>query len=428
MSQHRDDVRSWLLLCLVGLVAGVGAGIVGTAFRVSLVYAAQFRMWLDEVTRGYEWIGWLVPVAAACLAVVIARALVIAVPAAGGSGVQRIEAAVRSQIQPDGLAVIPVKFVGGVLAIGSGLALGREGPTVQMSAILGSRLARALRMDESGVNDAQAALAGAGLGVAFNAPLGGAIFVMEELTKSVRLRLVVVTLMATTSAITVMRFLTGSAVDFTLGHMSEITVGTLVGCAVFGGLIGLLGVWYNKSVLWFADMFAKFDRVPILVRAGAVGALVGLVGWFFPAIVGGGDNLTQQLLSGSTAAGLAVLILVARWILGPLSYSIGAPGGLFAPLLVLGAATGVVFAAGIGSIPGFTHDPVGYAFVGMAAFFAAVVRAPLTGIVLVVEMTGVTSALIPMMLATGVAVVVTTVMRSEPIYDTLRHRLLRGSH
>lgn len=410
---------------VVVAVAGVLAGLIGTAFRVALVAADNFRISTIDYFHEWPWIGWIVPVSAAALAVVIARYIVVRIPEAAGSGVQRVEASVREQIDPDGIRVIPAKFVGGVLAIGSGMALGREGPTVQMAASIGTASARVAKVDRDDELCVQAALAGAGLGVAFNAPLGGAIFVIEELTKSVRMKVITLTLLATGTAVGVMRLLIGGAPDFTAGHLPQ---GSLVGFPVylaFGFIVGIVGAFYSRTIVVFLDLFNRFARVPLLVRAGLVGALVGLVGWFAPSIVGGGDNITQNVLTGSSTVLALVGIIVVRWFLGPLSYSVATPGGLFAPLLVLGACLGALCGLAVNSITPDLAHPATFALAGMSALFAAVVRAPITGVVLVVEMTAISNQFVPIMIATAAAMVSVTMMKSEPIYDTLRHRLLQ---
>jgi CIC family chloride channel protein len=160
-------------------------------------------------------------------------------------------------------------------------------------------------------------------------------------------------------------------------------------------------------------------------RAAIIGATVGLVAWFAPALVGGGDNLTQAILSDRYAVGGLAMIFLSRFLIGPWSYAAGAPGGLFAPLLVLGACAGALFAGVLNHwIPVLNLSPVAFAVVGMAALFSASVRAPLTGIVLTVEMTGRGDLTLGLLGASLAAMVVAMLFQSEPIYETLRRRML----
>lgn len=427
MDRHAArQARGLIALCSVAALAGAAAGVVGAAFSWVLLQVEQWRF--EAVTSLHQWpaVAWLVPVVGAAIAVAIARMLVVVVPSAAGSGLQRVEASIRGHVTPETLKVVPAKFVGGVLAIGAGLALGREGPTVQMAAAIGSKLARSFRMNKDDQNTMQAALAGTGLGVAFNAPIGGCIFVVEELTKEVRVRLVAATLVAAGIGVGISHLILGDVIDFRVAEMPSPTVGMNLGCVVFGIVVGLVGAQYSKFVIFGLDVFEKFGTIPIWIRAGIVGAVVGLVGWFLPSMVGGGDNLTNGFLVGEYTIAAALGILVIRWFLGPLSYSVGAPGGLFAPLLVLGAACGSIFGTlGHSVLPGVFPSAAGMVLVGMSVMFTAVVRAPITGVVLVAEMTATTSQLIPMLLACGAALVTTTAIKSEPIYDTLRNRMMR---
>ena len=136
---------------------------------------------------------------------------------------------------------------------------------------------------------------------------------------------------------------------------------------------------------------------------------------------------SRRPLSGPRfPAGTVALLLVFRWFLGPLSYSAGTPGGLFAPLLVVGALFGALFAAGWNQlVPGVPIDPIALSVVGMSTFFAATVRAPFTGILLIMEMTATTSQMVPMLAAAGIALAAATLLKGPPIYDTLRIRMLQ---
>ena len=149
------------------------------------------------------------------------------------------------------------------------------------------------------------------------------------------------------------------------------------------------------------------------------GAIVGLLAWFAPGVVGGGDAITQVTLSGTAAARLVSVMFLVRFGLGPLSYAAGTPGGLFAPILVLGSQTGFLFGKMFHAwLPAMGANPTSLGIVGMAAFFTAVVGAPVTGIILVIEMTGSFTLLLPMLSACFAAMLVTSLLRSAPIYDS----------
>jgi CIC family chloride channel protein len=308
-----------------------------------------------------------------------------------------------------------------LLAIGSGLALGREGPSVQMGASLGYLLGGSFRRNEPDCRLLLAAGAGAGLSVAFNAPIAGAVFVLEELTRRFDTRTAIVTFGASASAIAVGRILFGTTPDFQVVSLPYAGFGCLSVCLVLGVIAGLLGVAYNRSVLSVLTAANGLTHLPIVVRAAGVGAAMGLLGWCAPGLLGGGDQITQRALTGSEGGGLLVAVFLLRFALGPVSYAAGTPGGLFAPLLVLGAQSGLLFGNYAHHwFPNLAGEPISYAVTGMAAFFTAVVRAPLTGIVLVVELTGCNTQLLPMLAACFAAMLVPTLLGNPPIYDSLQ--------
>ena len=152
---------------------------------------------------------------------------------------------------------------------------------------------------------------------------------------------------------------------------------------------------------------------------------MGLVAWFAPGLVGGGDNLTQAILSDRYAVTGLLAVFLGRFLVGPWSYAAGAPGGVFAPLLVVGASAGALFAGVLNhSMPQLELSPVAFAVVGMGALFSAIVRAPLTGIVLSIEMTGRADLTLGLLAASLAAMVIAMLLGSEPIYETLKRRML----
>ena len=178
-----------------------------------------------------------------------------------------------------------------------------------------------------------------------------------------------------------------------------------------------MAIDYNRLLLGTIDTIGRLDRWPVELSAGLIGAAVGMLAWFAPDLVGGGDAITQRALLGVDTLAMLPLVFLVRLGLGALSYAAGTPGGLFAPMLVLGAQLGLFFGQLCQlALPGMNIQPEGFAVVGMAAFFIGVVRAPLTGIVLVVEMTADVTMLLPMLGASFMAMLAPTLMRDPPIY------------
>jgi CIC family chloride channel protein len=415
-----------LRLSAVSLMAGLLTGIVGGLFRLLLAAADHLRSTFAVWTHARPYIGWLGPVTMGLACAALARLLVARLsPAAEGSGVQRVEAVFSGEIQPAGAMILPVKFIGGLLAIGSGLALGREGPTVQMGSSLAVLVARLLHKNEEDTRILDAAGAGAGLAVAFNAPIGGSIFVFEELALSFTPALLVATLAAASVAVWVARSMLGNQFDFVVQRVTLTATWKILPFLMLGALLGVVGTLYNRVIVVLLRFMDRSSRLTSVQRAACVGATIGLVAWFAPPLVGGGDNLTQAVLSGRyTTEGLTI-IFALRFFLGPWSYAAGTPGGLFGPMLVLGASFGALFGDLLNHIsPNLGVSAIACAVVGMGTLFSACVRAPLTGIVLTVEMTGRGDLTLALLSASLVAIVTTMLLNGHPIYETLKHRML----
>ena len=408
------------------VLGGILIGLIGGAFRYLLIMSDVLRSNLITWAHGRPYVGWLLPVALGAAGAWLARLLVLRVaPTAEGSGVQRVEAVFSGEIQPASARVVPVKFFGGLLAMGSGLALGREGPTVQMGASFGSWFSRFLIKEEEDRRVGDAASAGAGLAVAFNAPIGGSIFVFEELTSNFTPWLLIATLAAASVAVWLMRLMLGNALDFPVPQVSPTETWNKWPFLVLGAILGVAGAIYNAVVMGLLRISDKMPNLSSLQRAAIIGAVVGVAAWFVPAMVGGGATLTQSILSNQFTMVSLITIFLVRFALGPWSYAAGAPGGLFAPLLLLGASSGALFAGIVNHfLPHQSVSAVACAIVGMGALFSATVRAPLTGIVLTVEMTGRADLTLGLLGASVVAMVVAMLLQSEPIYDSLKRRML----
>lgn len=422
----RADRRgSLLVLGLVAPLGGLGAGLIGALFRLVLDEADRARGALIGWAQGSGVGGFVLVVAAVAAGAGVAAWMVRRfAPPASGSGIPQVEAVLNGELPPAPPRLIAVKFAGGALAIGSGLALGREGPSVQMGASIAYQAGRLFRRNWADCRVLLAAGAGAGLATAFNAPIAGAVFVLEELVKRFEARIAIAALGASAAAIWVEREVLGNAPDFSVGTLihASFLQGPLF--VVLGLAAGLLGILYNRTLMEALATADRFGGLPVEVRAAMAGGAVGALAWFAPGLVGGGDPLTARALAGVGTIALLPLLFVLRLGLGAVSYSAGTPGGLFAPLLVLGAEMGLWFGkAAALALPGFAVQPEGFAVVGMAALFTGIVRAPLTGIVLVTEMTANVTMLLPMIVACCVAMLVPTVLGNEPIYDSLRARL-----
>lgn len=409
---------------LVGVLTGVSAA----SFKLLLKQGAQLRGHLAEWAHG-NWWGLIVVVLVCASSAAIAAALVHRVePHAEGSGIPRVEAVADGRVRPDRFRILPVKYIGGLLAISSGMALGREGPSVQMGGTAAVIVATLTRRNLTDLRTLVAGGAAAGLATAFNAPIAGGVFVLEELVKRFDPRTTVATLVASASGFAAAHLLMPSRYEFAMNPLPNPRLVESGWVLAIGLVTGVLGVLYSEAVMSGLRR-ADASRWPKEVRAAATGALVGLLVWTAPDLAGSGDNLTQNALSGHGALLAVVGIFVLRFALGVGCYAAGTPGGLFAPMLVLGSQAGLLVGlVAIHLTPHAMPSLPACAVIGMAAFFASSVHAPVTGLILATEMTGNTSQLPPMLGACAIAMLVAIALRSEPIYDRLTQRAANNSN
>jgi len=412
---------SMVLVCGAALV-GALTGFLGVAFLKLLEWGNAARIDLTAQLR--DW-----PAGAGIAALALGTGVCAAVaawmvtrlsPNAAGSGIPYVEKILRGPGEPDHSRVLSVKFFGGVLALSAGLVLGREGPMVQMGAVIGERVGRLFKKIDNVWKPLMAAGAGAGVATAFNAPVGGTLFILEEVLRKVTPVGFVLAATAAIASAFVQRGIFGMGLDFRMEDAAAGPVSNLWVYLLLGAVLGVLGAGYNKLLLGLLSPRCPLMKIPSPLRALGIGVVVGLVAWFLPEDAGGGDPLTQEVLAGYGSIGLLLAIALARFFLGPLSYAAGTPGGLFAPAVALGALLGAAAGLALHShAPELVPAPAAFAVAGMAAFFTASIRAPLTGIVICLEMTGCYDLFLPMLAACAGSYLAATLLRSEPVYDAL---------
>jgi len=343
-------------------------------------------------------------------------------PEAAGSGIPHLKGVLIHVRKLNWRRLIPVKFAGGVLGIGAGLSLGREGPTVQMGAAVAKALAGLLRTPEGDVPQLLSAGAGAGLAAAFNAPLAGLLFVIEELHRELSSRTAAGALVAAVTATVITQWLAGDTPSFEAHGLAAMPLAALPLALLVGLLGGAGGVLFNKSLLTSQHLAQRQKLIPRWMLPGIAGLTAGLLGWWMPDVLGGGQVVGERLLGGTMNATLSALAVLfgAKLLFTAMSYGSGAPGGIFAPMLLLGALVGAIFAKVATLIlPAQASQSQVLAVLGMAAFFVGSVRAPLTGIVLISEMTGGYDLLFPICIACLGAYLIAEGLRDHPIYDAL---------
>jgi CIC family chloride channel protein len=292
-----------------------------------------------------------------------------------------------------------VRSLSSLLTIGSGGSIGREGPMVQLAALLGSKLGFASRAPVPRRRLLVACGAAAGISAAYNAPIAGALFVAEIVMGSIAMESFGPLLVASVTAnVTIHRFL-GYGPVYAVPHVEFGANWELIFYGVLGVVIGHLAPAFLALLDWTKERFAKSDA-PAYVTLGAGGAVVGLISLRFPEVWGNGYSVVGTILDGQLAGWLLLAVLAAKALSTAATVGSGAVGGIFTPTLFIGAAVGALACALMHLVlPGASSSPGAYALVGMGAFLAATTHAPLTSILMIFEMTLDYEVVLPLMLA-----------------------------
>ena len=415
-----------VMLITEGLCVGLVGGFVVLLYRVALTFAGDWLVKILSYMKGnpFRCVVWFLILAA--LAWIVGK-LVKWEPMISGSGIPQVEGEIAGRLSQNWKRVLPAKFAGGFLCMLGGLSLGREGPSIQLGAMAGQGISRALGRGKREEKFLMTCGASAGLSAAFHAPLAGMMFAVEEIHKTFSIPILLPVMTASVTADYIASHILGLDPVFHFQITEYLPQNYYWLLILLGILVGVSGVFYNWGMLKAQELYRK---IPFLKETGRLliaFLTAGVLGLVMPSVLGSGSGLIVSLTKGEMVLGMVVLTLVAKFLFSAVSFGSGAPGGIFFPLLILGALLGAVFA--MTGAEFFGLDPVyinNFVLLGMTGFFTAIVRAPLTGIILLFEMSGSISQMLSLSIVSVTAYIVATLMRSEPIYDSLLKRILKA--
>ena len=341
-------------------------------------------------------------------------------PYARGSGVPQTKAAMFAREGVITIRTIFGKFLCTSATLASGIPLGREGPSVQVGGGIASVLGRLFGLRSEQVKKLIPVGAAAAIAAAFNTPLAAVLFSLEEVMGDLNAPVMGAVVLGSATSWVVLRMLLGNnplfkVPQYQLVHPLEFAV-----YAVLGLVGGLVSVAFTQLLLVMRDRFLRFPQRTVWFQPMAGGLLVGLIGMFVPQVLGVGYGYVGDALNGRMAVNLMVLLVVLKLLAVTTSYASGNAGGIFGPSLFIGAMLGgSVGALAHRLLPTYTAGPGAYALVGMGAVFAGIVRAPMTSVLMIFEMTQDYAVIVPLMIANLVSLFISSRLQRQPIYEAL---------
>lgn len=405
------------------LVGGVG-GFLVILYRMALESAANILHHILDYVKGNPVLtaGWFLILL--LMAWVVGK-LVSYEPMISGSGIPQLEGEMAGKLDQSWWKVLWAKFTGGFLCLLGGLALGREGPSIQLGAMVGKGVSKGLDRGKTEEKFLLTCGASAGLSAAFHAPLAGVMFSLEEVHKnfSVSVLLSVMASSLTADFLSSTVFGMKPVFDFEIIHALPIEYYGMI--LLLGVILGGAGAFYNWFTLKVQSLYQKASFLNTTTKLMIPFLCAGVLGFTAPELLGSGHALIEHLTNTDVLLGTVLFILVSRFLFSAVSFGSGAPGGIFFPLLVLGGFIGGAFATIGVDYFGLDIDYINnFVLLAMAGYFAAIVRAPLTGIILIFEMTGSLNQMLSLSIVSIVAYITATLLGSEPIYESLLDRLL----
>lgn len=408
-----------------GIIVGAVVGIVISLFRVLVEEVFQW------VIRGYvlmqEQPLWLIPWTVVSLLVALfVGKLIASEPNIKGSGIPQVEGQLHGQLEMNWFSVLWKKFVGGVLSIGSGLFLGREGPSIQLGAVVAQGLSKKLGQTKSEEKILISSGASAGLAAAFNAPIAGLLFVLEEIHHSFSPLIWLTSFSAAITANFVSLHFFGLTPVLFLGEIEKLPLGYYWMLPVLGVFLGVAGWVYQQVLLSLPKIYGKLPKLSPNYYGMIPFLLIIPIGLIAPQFLGGGSQIVFYLAEASLGILFLLGIFALRFVFSMISYGSNLPGGIFLPILSLGAILGAIY----GMILHYTlgveiHFVKNFIIFSMAGYFAAIGKAPLTAMVLVTEMVGNLTHLMSIGVVVLFSYIVVDYLGGKPIYETLLERIVR---
>jgi H+/Cl- antiporter ClcA len=425
----KQTVRHWyhsrLAVVLESILIGIITGVVVALFRAALNWSDTARTALyQQILPSQAWY-WTAFWAASLVIIGLFLGWAAKLkPMIRGSGIPQVKGALHRLMKMDWKPELPLKMICGILGLGAGLSLGREGPSIQIGAYIGRGVLSAFHRPGHERKYLIAAASAAGLSAAFNAPLAGVLFIQEELIAGFSPLLLACAMGASMASTAVSGLLLGMDPVFNFRYIEVLPLQDIPWIILLGLLCGVLGDCFKRALYAAQDFYTRC-KIPEIIRP-VLPLLVSVpLGFYLLPVLGGGHAMIESLSDINTGLGMIVTLLVVNLLFTAFCYGSGTAGGIFFPLLACGALTGAGFGITLHLCNIIVSgDPLNFLILGMAGFFTSVVCAPLTGIVLILEMSANFNHLGNLVLVSLTSFITVQILVSRPVYTVLLERML----
>jgi len=412
LEQHEDKV-----LLVLTLIIGAVVGVVVVAF---ILVTENLGARMYPAAGSAAWRRLVIPVAGALVTGFLLKRYF---PNARGSGIPQTKTALYINNGVILFRTAVGKFCCSSVSLATGIALGREGPSVQVGAGIASSLGRRLGLSTKNVKALVPIGSAAALAAAFNTPIAAVLFTMEEVMGDLHARVLGSIVLSSATSWIVLHLLLGDEPLFHVPAYQLVNPLEFAFYAVLGVAGGLVSVAFVKLLLWQRKHFLRLPAKTQWIQPAAGGLLVGVLGWFVPQVLGVGYGYVSTALNGQMVLSMMALLVLLKLVATATCYASGNAGGIFGPSLFIGAMLGGAFGAGAHMLfPDYTGSVGAYALVGMGTAFAGIIRVPLTSVIMIFEVTRDYSIIVPLMISNLISYLVSSQLQEEPIYEALQHQ------
>ena len=390
-------------LLIDGILVGLAAGIVGASYRLLIGYSEK----LVHYTADFIKTAFIYKIGLLLILILLALFsgfLLKREPMASGSGIPQVSAEITGRLNSNPLRVLIYKITGGLTASLGGLSLGREGPSIQLGAMSGKLVSRILKKDSVKEKYLITCGASAGLSIAFGAPLAGVLFSIEEVHKQITKKIVICCFSAAVVANIVGQYIFGLTAIFKFPEIHYVEVSIYPWVVLLGILLGIFGTFYNVTIKILFKIYEYF-RLNIVFRPQVAFIISFGLFIFYPIVLGSGHSLVEFLIKNKFSFMFLLTLYFIKTLFSLISFTSGVAGGIFLPILIQGAVLGTLF----------------------SNFFDAIVRSPITSIILLFEMTQKLNYFLPIALCCLFAYITANILGTKPVYEYLLDRILTSN-